>query len=114
MTAYPVAYPAVWLPKIIHVAELAGIKSSARDKFVREMVDIVKTAHRKADNDPAQLKYVKKTEQLIDQLQQDRLNDNQGQPCEAVVIVVLDRNENEEAEARLEVSQSDPSEEIPF
>ena len=112
---YPVAYPQAWLPVIIRVAELAGIEdSSARNRFTLKMVESLKTAHAMADSDPAQLKYVKKTEQLIDQLQQDRLNDNQGQPCEAVVIVVLDRNENEEAEARLEVSQSDPSEEIPF
>ena len=45
-------------------------------------------------------------------LEEGTLNDNQGQPCEAVVIVVLDLNENEEAEAKPKPEKHD--DQIPF
>jgi hypothetical protein len=66
-----IAYPRVWLPIIIRVAEVAGIKNSARNKFTLEMVETIKTAHWMADNDPARLEYIKTTRELVDRLRQD-------------------------------------------
>jgi len=73
--------PAV-IPIITRVAELAGIKDSTlvvsqdgqtltvQEKFELDMIDVIKTAHWRADDDPSPLKKAKKTRKLAGQLEE--------------------------------------------
>ena len=73
--------PAV-IPIIPRVAELAGIKNSTlvvsqdgrtltiQEKFEEDMIDVIKTAHWRADDDPSRLKKAKKTRKLAGQLEE--------------------------------------------
>ena len=72
--------PAV-IPIITRVAELAGIKDSTlvvsqdgqtftvQEKTELDMIDVIKTAHWRADDDPSRLKKAKKTRKLAGQLE---------------------------------------------
>jgi hypothetical protein len=73
--------PAV-IPIITRVAELAGIKDSTlvvsqdgqtftvQEKFELDMIDVIKTVHWRADDDPSRLKKAKKTRKLAGQLEE--------------------------------------------